>query len=424
MKILLFCENAYAIDILRPLQDEAAREGGNQVLWFVDARKIPAFPLAAEVQWTNSIQEAYDFRPEAVFVPGNIVPYYLSGVKVQVFHGYAAEKKDHWIIRRYFDTYFTQGPYFTSHFQALARKYGDFEVLETGWTRQDWIHAHRHDYDEERQRILRQNGKEQIVLYAPKFSPKLTSLPLIRQALIDLVNSRSVQLLIKLHPLTRREWVEEYRQLARDHEAITFVDDYSVTPYMLMADAMISDTSSTIYEFLLLDKPVVTLGAISKDIYWRNITSPDQLQEGLDEAMYGEEMKRLRQWVIDNYDPYKHGKSWRTPLMKKIHQWCDSRRLHRKVYSIQREYDIEATGLIADHDNKPFRGILPSEVYGTPVPMPFEDTTLMGVAQPDEYLSYCYGDYMQMPKQLPLQNFRVLDLKLPFKTYLEQGGHG
>ena len=52
----------------------------------------------------------------------------LPGVKIQVFHGYAAEKKDHWIIRRYFDTYFTQGPYFTSHFEASARKYGDFEV--------------------------------------------------------------------------------------------------------------------------------------------------------------------------------------------------------------------------------------------------------------------------------------------------------
>ena len=44
-----------------------------------------------------------------------------AGGEIQIFHGYAAEKKDHWVIRRYFDIYCTQGPYFTSHFKALAK---------------------------------------------------------------------------------------------------------------------------------------------------------------------------------------------------------------------------------------------------------------------------------------------------------------
>ncbi len=107
MRIVLFCENKYAIDILHPIQLEADREGGNEVLWYVHKKKISDFPLKDDVRWTTSMQETYDFMPEAVFVPGNIVPYYLSGVKIQIFHGYAAEKKDHWIIRRYFDCYFT-----------------------------------------------------------------------------------------------------------------------------------------------------------------------------------------------------------------------------------------------------------------------------------------------------------------------------
>ena len=73
------------------------------------------------MKWTDSIQKIYDYSPEAIFVPCNIVPYYLPGVKIQIFHGYAAEKKDHWVIRRYFDTYFTQGPFFTEGFSALAK---------------------------------------------------------------------------------------------------------------------------------------------------------------------------------------------------------------------------------------------------------------------------------------------------------------
>ena len=179
MKIVLFCENKYAIDILNPIQEHVtANKLPHEVLWYIHRKKIDSFAYADSVRWTNSMQEVYDFGPEAIFVPGNIVPYYLPGVKIQVFHGYAAEKKDHWIIRRYFDTYFTQGPYFTSHFKALAAQYGDFEVVETGWPKQDWIKQNLHRYDEEKQELLKKSGKKSIILYAPTFSPKLTSLPL------------------------------------------------------------------------------------------------------------------------------------------------------------------------------------------------------------------------------------------------------
>ena len=120
MRIVLFCENKYAIDILNPIQEYVtANHLPHEVLGYIHQPKIDKFEYADKVRWTGSIQEVYDFSPDAIYVPGNIVPYYLPGVKIQVFHGYAAEKKDHWIIRRYFDTYFTQGPYFTSHFKAL-----------------------------------------------------------------------------------------------------------------------------------------------------------------------------------------------------------------------------------------------------------------------------------------------------------------
>ena len=253
MKILLFCENKYAVDILNPLQEEANRQGGHEVLWYVHQKKIPQFPLKDKVRYTFSMQEAYDFHPDAVYAPGNIVPYYLSGVKCSIFHGYAAEKRDQFHIRNYFDIYMTQGPYFTQEFEKLQRKYGDFEVLETGWTRQDWIARHRNDFSEEKAKLLQEHGCERIVLYAPTFSPSLTSLPKIKSALIDLVEQKNVLLLIKLHPLTSQEWVEEYKELARQYKHIVFEEDFSVTKYMLMADVMISDTSSTIYEMLLLD---------------------------------------------------------------------------------------------------------------------------------------------------------------------------
>lgn len=307
MRILLFCENKYAFDILQPIQEEADKEGGNSVLWYIHPKKIKEFPFSGKAQWTNSIQEAYDFSPEAIFCPGNIVPYYLPGVKIQVFHGYAGEKKGHWIIRHYFDTYFTQGPHFTAGFKRLASKHGDFEVLETGWPRQDWVKKHFHDFDKEKEEILKKHGKEKLVLYAPTFSPSLTSLPVMKEALVELTRKRSTVIIIKLHPLTKEEWVNEYKELAKEHEHIIWSDDFSVAKYQLMADVMISDTSSTIYEFLLKDKPVITYKASAEKKYWKDIDDVNQLCDAYDEVQNNSKYISLRKWIIENYDPYNDG---------------------------------------------------------------------------------------------------------------------
>lgn len=307
----MFCENRYAIDILNPLQEYVTDNNlPHEVMWYIHKPKISTFEHASKVRWTNSIQEAYDFSPEAVFVPGNIVPYYLPGVKIQVFHGYAAEKKDHWIIRRYFDTYFTQGPYFTSHFKALSEEYGDFEVVETGWPKQDWIKCNLHTYDAERQRLLDSTGRKRIILYAPTFSPKLTSLPLegMKERLGELAEHNDALVVMKFHPLTRKEWADEYRAWAESKDNVIFVNQgENITKYQLMSDVLISDTSSTVYEFLLLSRPVITVRTIAKDIYWENTATPDGLEEAYRRAMNDPEAIARRQWIVDNYDPYLDG---------------------------------------------------------------------------------------------------------------------
>lgn len=315
MRIVLFCENKYAIDILYPIYQEAARKGDNELLWYVHPPKIPQFPLVGEVEYTGSMQAVYDFSPEVIFVPGNIVPYYLPGVKVQVFHGYAAEKKDHWVIRRYFDTYFTQGPFFTQGFTKLSEKYNDFEVVETGWPKQDWIKTHLHDFDDEKEALLKKYQRKQVVLYAPTFSPSLTSLPYIKQALVNLVKHKNIVLLLKFHPLTKQEWVDEYRQLAEQEDYILWIDDFNVTQYQLMADVMISDTSSTVYEFLLLNKPVITYRTIAKNIYWTDVTELSQLPDAFEQAQYDEVSIKKRQWVVENYDPHLDGNVCRRILV-------------------------------------------------------------------------------------------------------------
>jgi CDP-glycerol glycerophosphotransferase (TagB/SpsB family) len=309
MKVVLFCEQKYAISILEPIQ-KTALDRNYQVLWYIDSSRIQEFNACnARANWTSSIQEIYNFSPEVIFVPCNIVPYYLPGVKIQIFHGYAAEKKDHWVIRKYFDIYMTQGPFFTKKFERLAKIHKSFEVVETGWPRQDWIFENIRAFDPNKEKLLKQHGKGKIALYAPTFSPSLTSLPHIKNALKKLVENRSdVLLILKFHPLTKQEWVEEYKQLAKENEAILWIEDNNVTQYLFMADVMISDTSSVVYEYLLLDKPVITLNNVAQDIYWKNITNAEDLTFAYDEVMDSDEYNTKRKWIIDNYDPYLDGK--------------------------------------------------------------------------------------------------------------------
>lgn len=343
MRIVLFCEQKYAINILSPIQEETQNTREHDILWYIHSRNIPDFPLKDKVKWTNSIQEIYNYSPEVIFVPCNIVPYYLPGVKIQIFHGYAAEKKDHWVIRRYFDLYFTQGPFFTKGFQRLASKYKDFEVVETGWPRQDWIFHKLHHFDEEKHQLLQQYQREKLVLYAPTFSPSLTSLPYLKKDLEELVQKKNILLLLKFHPLTRQEWIDEYRQWANHQANVIWCEDHNITKYQLMADVMISDTSSTVYEFLLLNKPVITYKTTAKDIYWIDIQNGNDLPQAYEQALHDDSSSAKRQWIIDNYDPYLDGKVCKRMLEAaqqyiKDHGVPEKRKLNlwRKYTSIKR----------------------------------------------------------------------------------------
>ena len=128
----------------------------------------------------------------------------------------------------------------------------------------------------------------------------------------------------------------------------------------------------------------------------------------------------IRLMYFAQRDPYKHGRGLGCLFIKLCHRLFSQSWLHRRLDALQRQYSIEKTGLVADHDNKPCRGILPREVYGTPTPVSFCGHALMGVQNPDRYLRYCYGDYMTPSPQLPPQNFRHLDLTKPYREYKKE----
>jgi lipopolysaccharide cholinephosphotransferase len=119
-------------------------------------------------------------------------------------------------------------------------------------------------------------------------------------------------------------------------------------------------------------------------------------------------------------DPYKHGRGLHSLLPLAVRHCCNASSLHRKLDQLQREFDYETSTMVADHDYHPDKGVLPKEVFGQPQKVSFEDTQLCTLSQADRYLRHLYGNYMELPKELPPQNFRFLDLSMPYRDYVRQ----
>jgi len=307
MKVVLFCQNPYAFGILEPIM-QVLKLKNYEYLWFVKEPIIQQFPFKNEAV-TSAMEQVKAFKSDAIFVPGNEVPYYLRGLKVQVFHGLAGEKKGHFRIRHYFDLYLTQGPYFTQKFLELKKKHKNFDVIETGWPKLDVYGKELHKYDEEKEALLKKHQVKNIVLYAPTFSPSLTSAPFLIDEFKKLAQNNDFLILIKFHDLMSNELINAYKQLAKDNSTIIFEEERNIIKFLLMADIMISDTSSVVYEFLLLNKPVLTFKSSSKNIQWDNSLTFQSLEEKLLQNLEKDNFKKQRQNIVAEYHPYNDGNS-------------------------------------------------------------------------------------------------------------------
>jgi len=248
-KYLLFAAQPYAYEILRPLQT-AIRKRGDDVAWFLEPSAGDG--LRADEIRLPDVDAVNAFAPDAVFVPGNIVPDFFPGLKVQVFHGFGIEKKGHFRIRGWFDLYCTHGPLTTRPFEELARRHRHFAVRETGWPKMDALFE---SADEQWRNVFDDDSKP-LVLYAPTFSPSLTSAPALFEQIRALASSGEWNWLVKFHPKMDRHWIRQFEAAENAHLRVAQTTD--IAGLLRAADVLLSDTSSVIAEFLLLDKPAVT----------------------------------------------------------------------------------------------------------------------------------------------------------------------
>jgi CDP-glycerol glycerophosphotransferase (TagB/SpsB family) len=296
MNFLLFASELYSLEIMEPLE-AVIKARGYGVSWFfskpVDAKYLDNKSVL------YSVEEVKCFNPEAVFVPGNWVPDFFPGIKVQIFHGFGIEKKGHFKIRGFFDLYCTHGDLTTLPFKELAEKYRHFEVVETGWPKVDPLFKGESNSP--------QNQRPNI-LYAPTFSPSLTSAEALYDEIIKISSKGCYQWIIKFHPKMELSIVQAYKDIESEYIRVSSEPD--ILPLLKSSDIMLTDTSSVVYEYMLLNKPVVTYRNTNPGQHVVDFTEVQFLESVLKQAFENREKLVTQAGAISHkMHPYHDGLS-------------------------------------------------------------------------------------------------------------------
>lgn len=325
-RYLLFASHSYAFAILRPVAQEIARRG-DEAAWWVEY-SCPDLREEGEKRLYN-LREVKTFAPIAVIAPGNWVYPFFPGVKVEVFHGYPMRKRieavdDHFTLRGWWDIYCTQGPSSTPYFMGLAQREGYFKIYETGWCKADTFFAPQSP-EPARQRPC--------VLYAPTFSRSISSAWEMADVIDRLADSEAWDWLITFHPILLEDTalVHQYEQMAARHPNVCFARINKGVETFRQTDAMLCDSSSLIVEYLMTDKPVVTLRNTHPGPYLIDVQTTDEIAPALHQA--------LRRPA---------------PLMQAIHAYTAEHEAHRDGHNAARVLDA-IDDFIANHKDRMHR---------------------------------------------------------------------
>jgi len=304
-KFLIYISYSYALPIGNPLEIEILKRG-HQIQWFSDYED-GKLALRPKDNFLENIQDVVNYKPDIILGATDNVPDFINAVKVQIFHGFFAEKRPtgnnkfkHFGIRGFFDLYCTQGPSTTIPFSELAQKKKFFEVIETGWSKVDPLFPLE----------LKPQNELPVIFIASTFTKRLSlaHISSVFEEIKRLSKTGKFHFMMVLHPKIPLEIVNKWKSLSGDY--FEFYDTTDLIPLFKKADIMFADTTSAIQEFLLQIKPVVTFNHTIEHDYLINIEDSKMIESAIDNALnYPNDLLKNIETYVSQLHPYSDGKS-------------------------------------------------------------------------------------------------------------------
>jgi len=205
---------------------------------------------------------------DAFITPTQWIPGQLNAtVRVCIFHGQPTKGNTFLPeMIRYFNALFLLGPLQRSLYDEFAGTNPEIaasiRTFRVGYPKSDdLINGQFSKRD-----ILTKLGLDParpVVLYAPAFD-KGTALDMYGEQVVEKLLEVDASILVKLHPMCYDpryypggiNWTERLRKFEKN-PCFKHIGNQPLDPYLAASDVLVTDTSGSGFEFMLLDKPVV-----------------------------------------------------------------------------------------------------------------------------------------------------------------------
>jgi GT2 family glycosyltransferase/CDP-glycerol glycerophosphotransferase (TagB/SpsB family)/glycosyltransferase involved in cell wall biosynthesis/ubiquinone/menaquinone biosynthesis C-methylase UbiE len=267
-KILFYFFKNVHIPILIPIYEKLKKMHPEIKIAFSYLKPAPQIRAGLNETELNLISkfnvDIYDypqqFNPDLTFIADSVYPWVKNcGKLVHVGHGILSKGQyytDTEIAKReqQADLVCVPGKYHQEIMEKIISK----PVIATGMAKLDKLFSG----ELTKEKVLEKYGLPEdyrYILYAPTFNDELSSIPFIGEKIYEIIPDKKTFLIIKLHGSTNSKYKKMFSEMPISYPNVIYVDDeeIDITPFLIIADIMISDVSSAMIEFAALDKPLI-----------------------------------------------------------------------------------------------------------------------------------------------------------------------
>ena len=206
------------------------------------------------------VEHLYDKKADVIFFANPFDDTQnINAVTVFLEHGIGTKSNSFYNAIEYFDIYLVEG---IQKYTTLLNLYPTQKdkLAQVGFSKFDEILNKQSEYKETIFKKYNLDQSKKTILYAPTFFPSS-----IEKMADNFPNEfPDCNILVKPHYLTyeRKKYKNQLKKFEKwaNYENCTILPltEYNLVPFLAIADVMISDESSAMFEFAALNKPVVS----------------------------------------------------------------------------------------------------------------------------------------------------------------------
>lgn len=295
MLVYFDVQQLYYIPQYAPVQKQLEKLGSECVYVFyydhslLKQQQAVAATLGVRIVWVKDQQEAREIylndKPDWLLIGNNfpeLQEIHLNTKTGLLSHGIGPKACYYTVSDTKPTIRFVEGPYRT---ERLKKLYPESSFIDTGYAKLDPLMDSSNTMPPIDSYGL--DPTKKTILYAPTFYP--SSIECIPKSFPKEFSDYNI--IVKPHyfSLANKKYRKQKARLeswsAFKNVYLAGIDDVNILPFMAVSDVLVSDASSTLFEFAALDKPVVWCDFYKLRFGYRGIFS-FRFKERMDEDLY------------------------------------------------------------------------------------------------------------------------------------------